>query len=141
MKQSDTTLSIFSGWRRSVTIVNLHGNSSRLINVTHQSCLAQPKRFWILRDCPGENRDGDLNLLLIQSVRLFEQAGFRNFVLDYQIRPHALSFMRKSFQSMTRPHGFQEFADYTFVSPGVSVKSFTVPDIPISDHLPMILEC
>lgn len=35
---------------------------------------------------------------------------------------------------------FQKFADYTFVSSDISVTSFQVPDIDISDHLPMILE-
>ena len=35
---------------------------------------------------------------------------------------------------------FQEFADYTFVSPDVNVLSFTVPDIEVSDHLPLVLE-
>ena len=38
------------------------------------------------------------------------------------------------------PYGFQEFADYAFVSPEIVVTSFEVPDLPISDHLPMMLE-
>ena len=33
-----------------------------------------------------------------------------------------------------------EFADYTFVTSGIKVESFEVPDVPISDHLPMILK-
>ena len=35
---------------------------------------------------------------------------------------------------------FQKFADYTFVSKNIVVKDFSVPDVEISDHLPMILE-
>ena len=36
-------------------------------------------------------------------------------------------------------YGFQEFADYAFVSPGIRVVDFVVPDLPVSDHLPLIL--
>ena len=35
---------------------------------------------------------------------------------------------------------FQKFADYVFVSPDVNVESFSVPDIDISDHMPLVLE-
>ena len=33
-----------------------------------------------------------------------------------------------------------KFADYTLVSPGIEVKTFLVPQVEVSDHLPMILE-
>lgn len=36
--------------------------------------------------------------------------------------------------------GKEKFADYTFVSRGIKVKDFRVPELEISDHLPMILE-
>lgn len=34
----------------------------------------------------------------------------------------------------------ERFADYTFVSPDVRVNSFEVPEVDVSDHLPMILD-
>ncbi len=36
--------------------------------------------------------------------------------------------------------GSEKFADYTFVSKEIQVKSFEVPKVEVSDHLPMILE-
>ena len=38
------------------------------------------------------------------------------------------------------PNDPQYFADYAFVSPGVNVTSFAVPVLPVSDHLPFVLE-
>ena len=38
--------------------------------------------------------------------------------------------------------GFEnnKFADFVFVSKGIKIKNFQVPNIAVSDHLPMILE-
>ena len=86
---------------------------------------------------------GDFNLLPdTNSVRLFEEAGFRNLVKDHNIqstRGSQHKILHPEFADL--PDGFQEFADYTFVQPTLSVQHFAVPDLPISDHLPMILDC
>jgi endonuclease/exonuclease/phosphatase family metal-dependent hydrolase len=37
-------------------------------------------------------------------------------------------------------YGKQPFADYIFITPDIKVKNFEVPDLEISDHLPMILD-
>lgn len=59
---------------------------------------------------------------------------------EFEVKTTRGSMMRKLFSQYAHSkYGFQEFADYTFVSPGVTVQSFEVPDEPISDHLPMIL--
>ena len=36
--------------------------------------------------------------------------------------------------------GSEKFADYTFVSPDIKIRSFQVPHTEVSDHLPMILQ-
>ena len=84
---------------------------------------------------------GDLNLLpQTESVALFERAGYRNLITEYNIKTTRGTLMRKLYPQFEHgPYGFQEFADYTFMSSDLEVQSFEVPDVPISDHLPMIL--
>ncbi len=73
---------------------------------------------------------GDFNLLPdTESVRLLEN-DMRNLISHYKI---------PTTRSKLYTRGVP-FADYTFVSPDVKVKSFEVPNVEASDHLPMILE-
>lgn len=78
---------------------------------------------------------GDFNLLpQTHSIKIFE-ADMRNLITEFQIKT-----TRSSLSPYFGTPVFQEFADYTFVSPEVKVTSFNVPNVNISDHLPMILE-
>ncbi|MCL5784026.1 MAG: endonuclease/exonuclease/phosphatase family protein, partial [Patescibacteria group bacterium] len=73
---------------------------------------------------------GDFNLALnTQSVKILEE-DMVNLIKKYQITATRNKFFP----------GEEKFADYTFVSNGINVKNFQVPDIEVSDHLPMILE-
>jgi endonuclease/exonuclease/phosphatase family metal-dependent hydrolase len=77
---------------------------------------------------------GDFNLLPeTESVRLLA-AGLRNLVIERAI---------PSTRSRLNPyHGTpqeQPHADYAFVSPALPVADFRVPDVCVSDHLPMVL--
>lgn len=85
---------------------------------------------------------GDFNLFPdTRSIEIFEESGFKNLIIDYGISTTRGTLLKQMHPEYgTPPNKFQEFADYTFVSPGVRVRSFEVPDLPISDHLPMILE-
>ena len=80
---------------------------------------------------------GDFNLLHgTQSIAKIEEIPMRNLITEYGIkntRPvsHLLRYPEQDRQF---------FADYAFVSPQIKVNSFSVPDIEISDHLPLILE-
>lgn len=78
---------------------------------------------------------GDFNLLPdTESVRLLEQ-GLRNLVIERDI-PSTRSRLNPYFGTpQEQPH-----ADYAFVSPELQVADFVVPDVQISDHLPMILD-
>jgi len=96
-----------------------------------------------LNKFPGEKIiAGDFNLLPdTKSIHMIEEAGYRNLITDFGITTTRGTLNRKLHPEYEHgPEGFQEFADYTFVTPGVRVRSFEVPDLPISDHLPMILE-
>lgn len=80
---------------------------------------------------------GDFNLMPdTESIRMIERAGMRNLITEYGITTtrNALSYGQY-------PEGDRQyFADYAFVSGTVSVQKFMVPQIEISDHLPLILE-
>lgn len=127
------------------TIVNLHGNSEPAHKRDTEKRLAQSGTVIdFLRTQPGEHIVmGDFNLFPdTESVRLFERAGYRNLITEYGITTTRGTNLRTLFPEYANgPHGFQDFADYTFVSHGVTVQEFSVPDVPVSDHLPMILTC
>lgn len=127
------------------TILTLHGNSQPSNKLDSPKRLEQSQKVLdFLRGRSGEKIVlGDFNLFPeTESVRMFERAGYRNLVVENKVTTTRGSHMRTLFPEYANgPHGFQEFADYTFVSAGISVRSFDVPDLPISDHLPMILEC
>lgn len=76
---------------------------------------------------------GDFNLLPeTNSIKKFESAGYKNLIADYNIPT-----TRNRLAWERHPDSIQLFADYTFTSPGIKVLDFSVPDIEVSDHLPM----
>lgn len=80
---------------------------------------------------------GDFNLLpTTKSVRMFEKEGYRNLIKEFNIKDTRGDINHKNFAKDDR----QYFADYCFVKGGVKVKSFEVPNVLVSDHLPLILE-
>ncbi len=77
---------------------------------------------------------GDFNLMPeTQSVKLLE-TNMRNLIKDFGIKNTRNEVSWAFYDSK------QYFADYTFVSPEIKVKSFEVPYNLASDHLPMVLE-
>lgn len=74
---------------------------------------------------------GDFNLAInTQSIKILEE-GMKNLIKKYKI---------PTTRSKLYDRSQDKFADYILVSPDVKVKNFRVPNIAISDHLPMILE-
>jgi hypothetical protein len=128
----------------SLTICNIHGVPLPGDKLDTPKRIAQSQKILdTLRTQPGEQIiTGDFNLLPeTESVRVFERAGFRNLISEYQIKTTRGTLIKQLNPEYAHgPNGFQEFADYTFVSPKLHVTSFEVPDLPISDHLPMILD-
>ncbi len=83
---------------------------------------------------------GDFNLMPeTESIRLLESAGYKNLIKEFDIKS---TRNKVSWEEFKNQPGFvkQRFADYVFVSPEVKVKSFEVPYLEVSDHLPLILE-
>jgi hypothetical protein len=78
---------------------------------------------------------GDFNLLPeTESVKILGR-GFRNLVLERAI-PSTRSRLNPYYGTpQEQPH-----ADYAFVSPSLQVAAFCVPEVQVSDHLPLILD-
>lgn len=78
---------------------------------------------------------GDFNLLpTTKSIRMIERVPLRNLITEYHIRD-----TRGPISHALHPDDPQFFADYAFVSPDVRVRSFRVPKVAVSDHLPLIV--
>ncbi len=78
---------------------------------------------------------GDFNLLPeTESIKVFE-TNMRNLIKEFNI-----GITRSNLSPFYGKSDFQKFADYTFVTKDIDVKSFEVPQVEISDHLPMILK-
>lgn len=83
---------------------------------------------------------GDFNLNPdTKSVMMFEKAGYRNLIKEFDIKSTRNKLSWKQFKNQP-DFVKQYFADYVFVSSDVKVKDFTVPYNEISDHLPLILD-
>jgi hypothetical protein len=80
---------------------------------------------------------GDLNVFPSnESLQLYEKSGYRDLVQDFNITNTRNRLVWERYPENER----QYFSDYIFVNRAVQVRSFIVPDIEISDHLPLILE-
>lgn len=78
---------------------------------------------------------GDFNVLPhTQTVDIFRQAGYRDLISEYHIKT------TRNLASLERFPIKYFHSDYVFLSDTLQVKSFVVPSVEISDHLPLILE-
>ncbi|MEK7180945.1 MAG: endonuclease/exonuclease/phosphatase family protein [Patescibacteria group bacterium] len=78
---------------------------------------------------------GDFNILPeAESIRMFEERGYRDLIKEFGITT------TRNRLSLDKYPNKEYFSDYCFVSPNIKVKNFSVPDIEVSDHLPLILE-
>lgn len=114
------------------TICNLHGIWTKEGKADTPSRISQSNQINDFLDKQKGEKilTGDLNLNMdTQSIKLLEK-NMINLIKDYNIATTRSSFFTRS----------EKFADYTFVSSDVHVLNFEVPNIKISDHLPMILD-
>lgn len=125
------------------TVCNVHGIAWPGDKLDSPIRFEQTKRILdFAQEQPGEKIIcGDFNLLPdTKSITQFEERGFSNLIKEFAISSTRGSLFRKLHPEYAdMPGGFQEFADYTFVSSGIEVKKFEVPDVPVSDHLPMVV--
>ena len=120
-------------------LVNLHGKSRPGDKLDTPARIKQSEMIIdFLKSKPGPKIiGGDFNLLPdTESIKMFERAGYRNLIKDFDIKETRNKLSWQQFPDKEKQH----FADYCFVSPGVEVVNFKVPKNEISDHLPLILD-
>lgn len=123
-----------------IYLANIHGKARPGHKLDTPARLRQSKLIInFLKNKPGlKIIGGDFNLSPdTRSIRLFEDAGYRNLVREFAIKT---TRNRLSWESLKKGEEKQYFADYVFTSPEVKIRSFKVPDCEISDHLPLILD-
>lgn len=122
---------------KSLLICNVHGTSFPGSKLDTALRLEHSKKLVNFLKSQGKVKivAGDFNLLpQTQSIKILENE-MRNLIQEFNI-PQTRSNLSPYYKKLD----FQKFADYIFVSKDINVKSFQVPNIEISDHLPMILE-
>lgn len=79
---------------------------------------------------------GDFNTLPDEkSITMFETAGYKSLIKDF-----AVNTTRNRYVWERYPKNKMYYSDYVFVERGTKLKSFDVPGIEVSDHLPMVVE-
>ncbi len=119
-------------------VCNIHGLSKPVDKLDNPDRLKQSRRLIdFFKDKTGlKIIGGDFNLSPnTKSLQMFQENGYRDLIKEFEIPS-----TRNRFAWEIYPDNKQYYSDYVFVSPDVKIKNFSVPDIEISDHLPLILE-
>lgn len=122
---------------KEVSIFNFHGVPMPGNKLDTEKRIKQSTK--IIKEVKKSNNPkvlvGDFNLMpWTKSIKIIEEE-LRNLIIEFKIQD-----TRGRLNMIDGKPGDQKFADYSFVSKDVKVKSFRVPDVSISDHLPMVLE-
>jgi len=132
---------------KSCTIMNVHGvsrayqNGQPLVTDEKRDFPVRIKQFETIRDFVQTKGDhviigGDFNVLPeTASIRMFQEAGYRNLIKEYRIPT-----TRNALAWKNHPTHYL-FSDYVFTGKTIEVQQFSVPDqVTVSDHLPLVLE-
>ncbi|MFH1863534.1 MAG: endonuclease/exonuclease/phosphatase family protein [bacterium] len=119
---------------------NLHGKSRPGHKLDTPARLKQSKIIIDFFKTKKEAKiiGGDFNLLpQTKSIEMFEEGGYVDLIKKFKI---PTTRNRLAWNQLKKNEEKQLFADYVFVSPVVKVKNFSVPNLEISDHTPLILD-
>ncbi len=122
----------FVSGNQKFTVCNVHGIWVKGGKGDTDSRIHQSEQIrQVLDKQPGKKiLCGDFNLdINTQSIKILE-SNMINLIKEYRIATTRNRYFP----------GEEKFADYTFVSSNINVINFQVPDVAISDHLPMILK-
>ncbi len=83
---------------------------------------------------------GDFNLLRnTKSIQILEDGDYKNLIKNFKIKATRNHIAWDRFKD-DKDFVKQYDSDYVFVSPEIKVTSFEVPNVEVSDHLPLILD-
>lgn len=118
---------------KSVTVINFHGLWNGKGKTDSEDRLKQSDNIVaFLKTIKGEIiLCGDFNLLpTTESLKKIEAFGLRNLISENGVTSTRTSFYKKP----------DTFADYVFVSNGITVNEFRVLPDEVSDHSPLLLD-
>ncbi|HEV2412639.1 MAG TPA: endonuclease/exonuclease/phosphatase family protein [Candidatus Saccharimonadales bacterium] len=118
-------------------VCNYHGMSRPIDKLdTQKRIMASRGLIDFFKDKDHVVIGGDFNLFpQNESIKLFAENGYRDLINEFDIKNTRNRLIWEKYPNNPR----QYYSDYTFTK-GVAVKSFSAPNIEISDHLPLILE-
>ncbi len=123
--------------QKDVFIINFHGMSRPVDKRDDPNRLLQSKTLiGFLADKQQAVLGGDFNLLPeTESIKLFAQHGYQDLIEEYNI---STTRNQLAWDQYPEPKfEKQYYSDYVFLSPDSSLRTFTVPDGKVSDHLPL----
>lgn len=132
---------------KNIIFVNIHGTSLPGHKLDTKERISLSKE--IIKFCNKSKHaiiGGDFNLMpRSKSIKILEQNGLINLVREHKIKRTRNIYAWNQAKKIEKDfghkfYGNQRFSDYCFVTSEVKVKSFEVPDVEVSDHLPLILE-
>src|SRR3989344_5857958 len=129
---------MFEHDKKPYTLCNMHGTAYPGDKLDTEERLEQSKRIVdFLSQEKGEKiLGGDFNLFpKTESIGMIKKTGLKDLVQEFGIKTTRSELNYKRY-----PDNIQYFSDYVFVSPGIQVTNFEVPQLNISDHLPLVLE-
>jgi endonuclease/exonuclease/phosphatase family metal-dependent hydrolase len=147
------------GERNSAQFDDMNGTMPRVIQSveltedgkTYAVCTFHGIATWPKTDMPARLEQS-------RKVREYVDAIGRSRVLcgDFNLRPdtESVRILARGMRNLTEVHRIAttrsrlcpfkeastEVSDYCFLSPDITVRSFSVPDVAVSDHLPLVLE-
>ncbi len=122
------------------TLAHLHGIASPGTKRDTPERITQSQKIidFLAGETGAKILGGDFNLLPdTESIRMIENIGMRNLITDFTIKTTRNQLSYGQYPEAER----QYFADFAFVSSAIRVTDFHVPQIEISDHLPLVLTC
>lgn len=128
---------------KNLWLMNIHGKARPGTKLDTPARIRQSRKIIsFLADKKGPKIiGGDFNLEPnTRSVRMFKKARYKNLIKEFGIKNTRNRLSWEQFPEEVKKYGKQYFADYIFVSSEVKIKAFEVPNIEISDHLPLILD-
>lgn len=127
----------FLNKNKTYTLANFHGTSYPGSKLDTLKRIKQSEKIieMIKKTESAKILTGDFNLLPnTKSIKMIENI-MQNLISEFNIKK-----TRSDLSPFFGTSDFQKFADYTFVSNDITVEDFKVPEVKISDHLPLILE-
>ena len=132
----------------SLSVINIHGVAQPDHKLDTKERINLSKE--IIKFCNKSKHaiiGGDFNLMpRTKSIKILEENGFKNLIKEFKIKRTRNTYAWEQAEKLkklgiiTKYYKKQQISDYCFVSKDIKVKSFEVPDVGISDHLPLILE-